>query len=97
MPLVGKMLIAQGGGPTAVINESLVGIIKEARRNPNVTHIYGALNGIQGIYEERFVDLAYETEENIECIAKTPGNQPTEERVNDAASRRILRYSRKAD
>lgn len=74
MPLVGKMLIAQGGGPTAVINESLVGIIKEARRNPNVTHIYGALNGIQGIYEERFVDLAYETEENIECIAKTPGS-----------------------
>lgn len=74
MPLIGKMLIAQGGGPTAVINESLVGIIKEARRNPNVTHIYGALRGIQGIAEENFVDLAYETEENLECIAKTPGS-----------------------
>lgn len=74
MPLIGKMLIAQGGGPTAVINESLVGVIKEARRNPNVTHIYGALHGIQGIAEEDFVDLAYETEGNLECIAKTPGS-----------------------
>lgn len=74
MALIGKMLIAQGGGPTAVINESLVGIIKEARRNPNVTHVYGALNGVQGIAEETFVDLTYETEENLECIAQTPGS-----------------------
>lgn len=54
MSLKGKMLIAQGGGPTAVINQSLVGAILEARRNPNVTEVYGALRGVDGIVNENF-------------------------------------------
>ena len=53
----GKILVAQGGGPTAVINQSLVGVVLEARRHSRVTQIYGARHGVRGIVEEDFVDL----------------------------------------
>lgn len=41
MELRGKVLIAQGGGPTAVINQSLVGAVLESRKFPQVTKVYG--------------------------------------------------------
>ncbi len=74
MHLEGKMLIAQGGGPTAVINQSLVGAILEAKKNPNITHIYGAVNGVDGIVNENFIDLTFETEDNLLRVAKTPSS-----------------------
>ena len=46
--LIGKVLIAQGGGPTAVINQSLVGAVLESRKFPEVTRVYGAINGVRG-------------------------------------------------
>ena len=48
----GKALVAQGGGPTAVINQSLVGVVLEARKHTQITAVYGAEHGIQGIVEE---------------------------------------------
>lgn len=72
MKLVGKVVVAQGGGPTAVINQSLVGIVLEARKHSRVTKIYGALNGVSGIINENFVDLTDESIEHLEDIAKTP-------------------------
>lgn len=71
MSLQGKVLIAQGGGPTAVINQSLVGAVLEARKYPQVTRIYGALNGVSGIINENFLDLTQETEHNLEMVANT--------------------------
>jgi len=47
----GKILVAQGGGPTAVINQSLVGVVLEARRFPQVERVYGALHGVRGIVD----------------------------------------------
>ena len=44
-----SIIIGQSGGPTTVINASLQGIIEAALSNPNIEHIYGALNGIEGI------------------------------------------------
>lgn len=72
MKLEGKVVVAQGGGPTAVINQSLVGIVLEARKHSRVTKIYGALNGVSGILNENFVDLTNESIEHLEAIAKTP-------------------------
>ena len=43
MTFIGKAVIAQSGGPTAVINQSLVGIVEEAKRRPEITQIYGCL------------------------------------------------------
>ena len=70
----GKILVAQGGGPTAVINQSLVGVALEARRFNQVEHIYGARHGVRGIVNEDFVDLTQETSHNLELVANTPSS-----------------------
>jgi 6-phosphofructokinase 1 len=72
--LEGKVLIAQGGGPTAVINQSLIGVVLEARKFPQVTRIYGAINGVRGIVNEDFIDLTQETTHNLEQVARTPSS-----------------------
>lgn len=81
MELVGKVLIAQGGGPTAVINQTLVGIIHEARKFPQCTRIYGALRGVEGIVQEDFLDLTQETSHNLEQVAMTPSSALRSTRV----------------
>jgi 6-phosphofructokinase 1 len=68
----GNVLVAQGGGPTAVINQSLVGVVSEARRFPRIRKVYGALHGIRGIINQDFVNLAHETTHNLEMVALTP-------------------------
>ena len=68
----GKILVAQGGGPTAVINQSLVGVVLEARRHQGVQRVYGALHGVRGIVNEDFLDLTQETSHNLELVAGTP-------------------------
>ena len=68
----GRILVAQGGGPTAVINQSLVGVVLEARRHQAVQQVYGARHGVRGIVNEDFVDLTQETTQNLEAVANTP-------------------------
>src|ERR1700716_275385 len=70
----GKILVAQGGGPTAVINQSMVGVALEARRFAQVSRVYGALHGVRGILNEEFVDLTQETVANLELVAATPSS-----------------------
>ncbi|MCW5610335.1 MAG: 6-phosphofructokinase [Rubrivivax sp.] len=70
----GKILVAQGGGPTAVINQSLAGVVLEARRHEGVTRVYGARHGVRGIVDEHFVDLTQETSHNLELVAGTPAS-----------------------
>lgn len=85
MRIEGKVLVAQGGGPTAVINQSLVGVVLEARKFPQVTKIYGALHGVAGILNEDFVDLTQETTHNLEKIAITPSSALFSTRVKPDA------------
>ena len=70
----GKLVIAEGGGPTAVINQSLVGAVLEARHFPQIERIYGARYGVRGIVDEDFVDLSLESRANLEAIADTPSS-----------------------
>jgi len=74
MIMEGKVLIAQGGGPTAVINQSLVGAVLEARKFAQVTKVYGAINGVHGIINENFYDLSRETTHNLEQVGMTPSS-----------------------
>jgi ATP-dependent phosphofructokinase / diphosphate-dependent phosphofructokinase len=69
-----KILVAQGGGPTAVINQSLAGVVLEARRFPSVTRVYGAHHGVRGIINEDLLDLTQETSHNLEMVAGTPSS-----------------------
>ncbi len=84
--LKGNMLIAQSGGPTVVINQSLVGAIIEAKKHKEIKSIFGALHGVKGILEENFIDLKKESVSNLKKVAFTPcaalgsvRKKPTEE------------------
>ncbi len=70
----GKALVAQGGGPTAVINQSLVGVVLEARKHAQITGVYGAVHGIHGIVEEHLVDLSDLDAGELELVASTPAS-----------------------
>ncbi len=70
----GKVLVAQGGGPTAVINQSMAGVVLEARKFRNVELVYGAYHGVSGIVNEDFLDLTQETSHNLEMVADTPSS-----------------------
>ena len=70
----GKVLVAQGGGPTAVINQSMAGVALEARKFRGIELVYGARHGVSGIIREDFVDLTQETSHSIEMVANTPSS-----------------------
>lgn len=72
--MANKVLVAQGGGPTAVINQSMVGAVTESRKFLNVDQIYGAFHGVRGIVDEEFLDLTQETTHNLELVAQTPSS-----------------------
>ncbi len=67
-----RILVAQGGGPTAVINQSLVGVALEARRFKDIACVYGARHGVRGIVNEDLIDLGQESTANLEAVAATP-------------------------
>jgi 6-phosphofructokinase len=73
-PSRSKVLVAQGGGPTAVINQSLVGVVLESRKFHHIERVYGAFHGVRGIVDEDFADLTQETTPNLEMVARTPSS-----------------------
>jgi 6-phosphofructokinase 1 len=70
--LVGNLLVAQSGGPTAVINASVAGVIQEAGKYEFIEEIYGGLSGIWGILREELIDLNDEKAKAIEGLKYTP-------------------------
>mgnify|MGYP001765977612 CR=1 FL=1 len=70
--LIGNILVAQSGGPTAVINSSLAGVIQEAGRHDSIEEIYGGANGILGILNEDLIDINDEKQRTIEGLRYTP-------------------------
>jgi ATP-dependent phosphofructokinase / diphosphate-dependent phosphofructokinase len=97
--LEGKVLVAQGGGPTAVINQTLVGVTLEARRNPRTRAVYGALYGVRGIVEQDFVDLTRETTHNLEKVALTSSSAlfSTRDKPDAEYCQRIFKVMQKHD
>lgn len=65
-------IVCQSGGPTSVINASLYGVIKEAKKHNQINNIYGALNGIVGVIEDKLIDLRKLDEENLDLLKQTP-------------------------
>lgn len=68
----GNALIGQSGGPTCVINQSLVGIVEAAVGSDAIDGVYGAVHGIKGVLEEHWIDLGRESKETLEAVASTP-------------------------
>jgi len=64
--------MGQSGGPTAVINASICGVIQEAMKHPEIEGIYGAQHGILGVLEENLIDLRRADPKEIELLKSTP-------------------------
>ncbi len=87
-----KILVAQGGGPTAVINQSLVGLVLAARKHAGVSQVIGARHGVRGIVEQDFIDLGQQTSALLEQVAATPSSAlgSTRDKPDAAYCARIL-------
>lgn len=66
-------IVGQSGGPTAVINASLYGIIKEGMAHDEIDRVYGMINGIEGFMSGNYMDLSNDlTAEELELLKLTP-------------------------
>lgn len=92
-----KILIAQGGGPTAVINESLIGAVREAKKQG--LEIWGAKHGIKGIVKGDFINLSDIDDAKLERIAKTPASAlgSTRDKPDEQYCANILEVFKKND
>ena len=63
----------QSGGPTAVLNRSLAGVVEEALRHREIGEIYGAVHGLEGLAKGRFLDLRRRSKAAWRRVAQTPG------------------------
>ncbi|MEM8874667.1 MAG: 6-phosphofructokinase [Planctomycetota bacterium] len=70
--MAANAVVAQSGGPTAVINQSLVGVIEAAQKAGHIDKILGARHGVRGMIEDDFIDLSSAPAELLERIAQTP-------------------------
>lgn len=65
-------VVAQSGGPTAVINASACGVIQQAMKSDSIGRVFGATNGILGVLNEDLFDISAEKSETIEALKRTP-------------------------
>lgn len=72
--LKGACIIGQSGGPSAVINASAYGAISAALANPSITRVLGAENGIQGVLQDRLIDMGKEDPEELKLMKYTPSS-----------------------
>jgi 6-phosphofructokinase 1 len=67
-------VVGQSGGPTAVINASLVGVIEEVRKHPQITNLYGAIHAVAGIVKNELIDLGRLSADTLESLAASPSS-----------------------
>ena len=70
-----NLIVGQSGGPTSVINASLAGVYEEAKRL-GYDHVYGMINGIEGLLEENIIDLDLylSDKRSLELLKRTPSS-----------------------
>jgi len=67
-----NLVVAQSGGPSPVINNTVRGVIEAARQMDNIGTVYGAHHGIEGVLKEELIDLTAQSEEEISLLRYTP-------------------------
>ncbi len=90
-------VVGQSGGPTGVINASLVGVIEEAKKHPEIQTLYGAVHAVAGMVKDEFVDLSKLSASTLETVATTPSSALGTSRAKPDAEycRRILEVFKK--
>jgi 6-phosphofructokinase 1 len=86
-------VIGQSGGPTSVINQSLVGVIQAAKKAGHIDKLLGARHGVRGIVDEKFISLKEIPDELLERIAATPSSAlgSTRDKPDEAYCEKIYR------
>ncbi len=67
-------VVAQSGGPTAVINASLVGVIEEAKKHPEIANLYGAIHAVAGVVKDQFINLKKLSAKTLDMVAASPSS-----------------------
>ena len=67
-----NLVVAQSGGPSPVINNTVRGVIEAARQMDNIGTVYGAHHGIEGVLKEELIDLSAQSEDEISLLRYTP-------------------------
>lgn len=70
--IIGNAVIGQSGGPTSVINQSLVGAVQEVKRSSHIKKILGAHHAVRGVINNDYIDLTHAPDELLERVALTP-------------------------
>src|SRR3989304_2679738 len=70
--LRGNLIVGQSGGPTAVINNSLAGVVLEALEHDEIEEIFGMVHGVEGLLKEDIIDLGGQSAHTIEGLRSTP-------------------------
>lgn len=92
-------VVSQSGGPTGVINASLVGVIEEAKKHPQIKTLYGAIHAVSGIVKENFIDLGKVSQNTLETVASSPSSALGSSRDKPDAEycKKILNVFKKQD
>jgi len=95
-------VVGQSGGPTGVINASLVGVIEEANKHPEIQNLYGAIHAVVGMVKDDFIDLTKLSADTLELVAASPSSaiatsrdKPDEEycaKILEVFKKRNIRY-----
>ena len=72
MNLKGKAVVGQSGGCTAVINQSLIGVVDQALKSKEITHVWGARHAVQGILAGDFIDMARQSKPVLKNVQNLP-------------------------
>jgi 6-phosphofructokinase 1 len=92
-------IVSQSGGPTGVINASLVGVIEEACKCKEITNLYGAIHAVSGIKKEHFIDLKKLSIETLERVAVSPSSAlgSSRDKPNEEYCAAVLEVFKKRD
>ena len=71
--MAGNLVVGQSGGPTAVINASLAGVVQTALASHHIDRVLGAIDGARGLLSENLIDLCLEDQQTLELLRQTPG------------------------
>jgi 6-phosphofructokinase 1 len=95
-------VVGQSGGPTAVINASLVGVIEEAAKHAEIENLYGTVHAVAGVVKDQFIDLKKLSAETLKIVAASPSSalgssrdKPDREyctQILDVLKKRNIRY-----
>jgi 6-phosphofructokinase 1 len=97
--LTGNAVIGQSGGPTSVINQSLVGVIQAAKKAGHIKELFGSRHGVRGVINEDFIPLKSAPDDLLERIALTPAAAlgSTRDKPDQAYCEKIFNVFKKND